>query len=161
MSAENPRSAVSARQAQIYGESWSDRLHRLMAGYHLSQARLAAVIGLSAPMLSQLITGQRTKISNPAVYGRVVALEEALADPSFPARGPEQVAELLERTAASQPVLSTRTAVTPGRSADDRAAVVAHLAALAHAGSLRAAADAARATAPALAELLEDAAGRS
>ena len=69
------------QQRALYGESWADRLGRLMAAYRLSQARLAGVIGLSAPMLSQLITGHRVKISNPAVFGRIVRLEEMLVDP--------------------------------------------------------------------------------
>ena len=81
---DSPRShqqSVSAQQLAIYGESWADRFGRLLTGFGLSQSRLAAVIGLSAPMMSQLITGQRVKISNPAVYGRIVRLEELLPPP--------------------------------------------------------------------------------
>ena len=73
--------SVNAQQLQMYGENWADRLGRLLRGYGISQSRLAAVIGLSAPMISQLITGARVKISNPAVYGRIVRLEELLASP--------------------------------------------------------------------------------
>ena len=67
------------QQRALYGESWAGRLGRLMAAYGLSQARLAGVIGLSAPMLSQLVTGHRVKISNPSVFGRIVRLEELMA----------------------------------------------------------------------------------
>ncbi len=73
--------SISAQQLQMYGENWADRFGRLLRGYEISQSRLAAVIGLSAPMISQLITGARVKISNPAVYGRIVRLEELLAAP--------------------------------------------------------------------------------
>ncbi len=157
MDPENARASASARQTEIYGESWAVRLRRLMDAYGVSQARLAAVIGLSAPMLSQLISGQRVKISNPAVYGRIVGLEEALADPAFATRQPEQIADLLDRTAASQPVLSTRVAAGAVESTAGPALADA-LAALAGPGALTAAADAVRRTAPALAAVLDAAA---
>ena len=51
----------------------------LLAAYRISQARLAGALGLSPPMLSQLMSGQRAKISNPAVFGRLVRLEELAA----------------------------------------------------------------------------------
>ena len=155
---EDARSAASARQTEIYGESWSDRLHRLMTAYRLSQVRLAPVIGLSAPMLSQLISGQRVKISNPAVYGRIVTLEEAAAAPDFRSRTAAQMADLLARTAASQPVLSTRTTAAPQLPGDH---VVDALAALAPPAALTAAADTVRSAAPALAAVLDAAAGRA
>ena len=44
--------------------------------YGLSQRALAQTLGLSAPMLSQLASGQRIKIGSPAVYARLVMLEE-------------------------------------------------------------------------------------
>jgi hypothetical protein len=93
----------------MYGENWADRFGRLLRGYGISQSRLAAVIGLSAPMLSQLISGQRVKISNPAVYGRVVRLEEQLADPAFQSGDPGQLGRVLDEVASSQPALTTMT----------------------------------------------------
>ena len=102
---------ADARQRELYGESWSERLSRLMGTYHLSQARLAAVIGLSAPMLSQLITGHRVKISNPAVFGRIVRLEQLQDDPRVVQGDPVQLAAILEEVAASSPVLTT--VITP------------------------------------------------
>jgi len=104
-----PGGPTVTRQVDLYGLSWSDRLHRLMAAYRLTQARLAAVIGLSAPMLSQLISGQRVKISNPAVYGRVVGLEEQLAHPGVQAGDPAVLAKVLDEVAASHPALTTMT----------------------------------------------------
>jgi len=53
-----------------------DLFRRLIADLGLNQGRLAGVLGLSAPMLSQLMSGQRAKIGNPAVVQRVQALQE-------------------------------------------------------------------------------------
>ncbi|GAA2085592.1 DNA-binding protein [Streptomyces albiaxialis] len=53
---------------------------RLIEDLGLNQARLATVLGLSAPMLSQLMSGQRAKIGNPAVVQRVQALQELAAE---------------------------------------------------------------------------------
>lgn len=160
------------RQRELYGESWSQRLRRLMAAYGLSQARLAGVIGLSAPMLSQLITGHRVKISNPAVYGRIVRLEELLDDPRVGAGDATVIAGVLDEVAASRPVLTTRSMPGPtdarpreagahstaGADVSD-ADVAGHLAGLARREHLLAAADAAEsAGGPALAALLRDAA---
>jgi len=49
------------RQIEWYGEPLGDRFGRLLARLSLSQAQLAGVLGLSAPMLSQLMSGQRSK----------------------------------------------------------------------------------------------------
>ncbi len=49
---------------------------RLIEDLGLNQARLAGVLGLSAPMLSQLMSGQRAKIGNPAVVQRVQLLQD-------------------------------------------------------------------------------------
>lgn len=128
-------------------------------------------------MLSQLITGHRVKITNPAVYGRIVRLEELLDDPRVVAGDATMIAGVLDEVAASRPVLTTRsmwvpTDATP-RDADAHsrsdahvsdadtsdADVARHLAGLARRDHLLAAADAAEsAGGPALAALLRDAA---
>jgi transcriptional regulator with XRE-family HTH domain len=59
-----------------YGEPLGDLFRRLIAELGLNQARLAGVLGLSAPMLSQLMSGQRAKIGNPVVVQRLQALQE-------------------------------------------------------------------------------------
>ena len=81
------------------------------------QVRLAGVLGLSAPMLSQLMSGQRAKIGNPAVYARVVRLEELLDEPRIAAGEPNELARVLAEVAASHPVLTTRTATTAPQAA--------------------------------------------
>lgn len=75
--------SVLEQQIALYGEPLGTRFGRVMQAYDLSQRRLAATLGLSAPMLSQLISGKRTKIGNPAVYERLVLLEQrsSEADP--------------------------------------------------------------------------------
>jgi transcriptional regulator with XRE-family HTH domain len=115
-------------------------LNRLLQGYRLSQARLAAVIGLSAPMLSQLISGQRLQTSNPAVDGRVVRLEELLDDPNIAGGDPAELTRVLAEVAASHPVLTTRTAGTapqPVDAVDPRTLVVGYLAGVAEPAQLR------------------------
>lgn len=94
---------VLGAQTEMYGEPLGQRFGRLLAAYGVSQARLAAVLGLSPPMLSQLMSGQRAKISNPAVFGRLVRLEElagGIADPAA-----REAA--LEDVRASRPTLHT------------------------------------------------------
>ena len=160
--------SVNAQQLQMYGENWADRFGRLLRGYRISQSRLAGVIGLSAPMLSQLISGQRVKISNPAVYGRVVRLEEQLADQAVQSGDPRELARVLDDVAASSPSLTTMTVrqtTQPGSAeriaaADD--SLAAQLSALASRDQLRVAARAAAdAGAGALAGALDEAADLS
>ncbi|MEO9246980.1 hypothetical protein ABDK96_04740 [Citricoccus nitrophenolicus] len=131
----------------------SQRFGDLMAAYRISQRSLARVLGLSAPMLSQLINAQRIKIGNPAVYERFVMLEERQDEPDLQ--------RVLDEVQASEPVLTTHSARSrrleagpvPGA---DPAAQVGRLAT---AEQLRATAEAARAAdAAELAALLDRAA---
>jgi transcriptional regulator with XRE-family HTH domain len=73
---EAAASRALEQQRGWYGEPLGDVFRRLIGELGLNQARLAAVLGLSAPMLSQLMSGQRAKIGNPAVIQRLVALRE-------------------------------------------------------------------------------------
>jgi predicted transcriptional regulator len=74
--------AERAREQQTtwYGEPLGALFRRLITDLGLNQARLAIVLGLSAPMLSQLMSGQRAKIGNPAVVQRVRALQDLAAE---------------------------------------------------------------------------------
>ena len=73
--------ASTNAQVDLYGATWATRFQALRSAYGLSQRSLAATVGLSAPMVSQLVSGQRVKISNPSVLARIVRLEECLSDP--------------------------------------------------------------------------------
>ncbi|MDI5964326.1 helix-turn-helix transcriptional regulator [Streptomyces sp. SL13] len=75
----SPQDAAGRARAQQqgwYGESLGELFRGLMDALGLNQARLAALLGLSAPMLSQLMSGHRAKIGNPAVVARLAALRE-------------------------------------------------------------------------------------
>lgn len=63
------------QQRALYGNTLAERFGEVMEKYGLSQRALAKVLGVSAPMLSQLIGAKRIKIGNPAVYGRLIMLE--------------------------------------------------------------------------------------
>lgn len=66
------------RQAQreAYGAPLAETFRALMGDFALTQAGLARVLGISPPMLSQLIGARRVKIGNPAVLHRLQALRE-------------------------------------------------------------------------------------
>ncbi|WP_369266072.1 helix-turn-helix domain-containing protein [Streptomyces harbinensis] len=82
MDSAQQEATEKAREQQTtwYGEPLGTLFRRLIADLGLNQARLAVVLGLSAPMLSQLMSGQRAKIGNPAVVQRVRALQELATD---------------------------------------------------------------------------------
>lgn len=79
------------QQRELYGEPLGELMRRIAGTLGLTQARLAEAIGLSAPMLSQLMSGQRVKIGNPAVVSRLHSLdllvsrvnEEGLPEPQI------------------------------------------------------------------------------
>jgi transcriptional regulator with XRE-family HTH domain len=95
--AEDTVARNRALQSQWYGEPLVLRFRRLLDRLGLSQANLAAVLGLSAPMLSQLMSGQRAKISNPAVINRLLAVEGLADDPGLDDLGEGELEERLRR----------------------------------------------------------------
>ena len=68
--------AHAARDLQrtLYGAPLHELVGQVAAAFGLSQAGVARVLGLSAPMLSQLVSGHRVKIGNPAAVHRLQAL---------------------------------------------------------------------------------------
>ncbi|WP_207938948.1 helix-turn-helix domain-containing protein [Actinomadura darangshiensis] len=93
--AEDTVARNRALQTEWYGEPLGDRVRPLLGRLGLSQSGLAGVLGLSAPMLSQLMSGQRAKISNPAVLHRLMAVEDMVAAPAFGALAPAEIKERL------------------------------------------------------------------
>jgi transcriptional regulator with XRE-family HTH domain len=85
-------------QRRLYGEPLGDRLRRLLAALDVSQAVLAETLGVSSPMLSQLMSGRRAKIGSPAVLGRLEMLEARVV-----AGSAQHVAPLLAEVRAAQP----------------------------------------------------------
>lgn len=76
--AEADPAAVLARnrdqQAAVYGEPLGNLFGRVGEQLGLTQARIAGILGLSAPMLSQLASAHRVKIGNPVAVQRLQAL---------------------------------------------------------------------------------------
>lgn len=119
------------RQVGLYGLTRADRLHGLMAAQRLTQGRLAAVIGLSVPRVTQLISGRRVKISNPAVNTRMVRLEEMAGSPSVAAGDPAEIARVLADVTTATPTLTTVAVPVQPPGPGERAQAVRHLAAVA------------------------------
>jgi predicted transcriptional regulator len=106
-------------QRSWYGEPLGALFRRLIDDLGLNQARLAAVLGLSAPMLSQLMSGQRAKIGNPAVVQRVQALQDLasqVADGSVSAAEATDRMDEIKRTQGGS-VLSSSTQNSTGSGA--------------------------------------------
>jgi transcriptional regulator with XRE-family HTH domain len=161
--ADDPVDRNRARQAEWYGEPLGDRLGRLRHTLGLSQAVLADILGLSAPMLSQLMSGQRAKIGNPAVFGRLVAVEAIASDPYRATWSSDELRARLEsvrvQPATTSSVLRTPLAhpehrPDPGPRPDPVAVVQALLRSVASAGEIEGAARLLDAAYPELAHLL-------
>lgn len=98
-----------ALQRQWYGEPLGDRVRRLVVAFRISQAQLAEVLGISAPMLSQVMSGRRAKIGNPSVLARLVMLERKVLIAGVAAGEGEAIAQALEDVRHSQPSLGRDT----------------------------------------------------
>ena len=94
-----------AQQREWYGEPLGDRVRRLVVAFDVSQAQLAEVLGLSPPMLSQLMSGRRGKIGNPAVLARMVMLERRVLTPSVASGDPAGIRRALEEVRDSRPTV--------------------------------------------------------
>lgn len=141
-----------ALQREWYGEPLGDRVRRLVVAFDVSQANLAEVLGISAPMLSQVMSGRRAKIGNPAVLARLIMLERKVLIPDVAAGKREALQRALDDVRASRPsVTRDNLPVDVGRT--DRVAVAA-LRRVADPGDLTAAADLLNGKFPDLAELL-------
>jgi transcriptional regulator with XRE-family HTH domain len=96
-----------ALQTEWYGEPLGDRVRPLLGRLGMSQSGLAGVLGLSAPMLSQLMSGQRAKISNPAVLHRLMAVEDLVAGPAFDTLTAAGIKARLEEIKAESPATTS------------------------------------------------------
>ncbi|SEN43714.1 DNA-binding protein [Actinacidiphila rubida] len=159
-----PEPATRAREARElqrgwYGEPLGDLFRRLIADLGLqNQVRLAGVLGLSAPMLSQLMSGQRAKIGNPVVVQRLQMLQELAWQVAEGSTGPTEAGARMDqiRKWGGASVLGTAhsTAGRPG-AASPREVVHGIQAVLRSVASADEIADAARALAPSHAHLAE------
>lgn len=90
-----------AAQVELYGEPLGDLFGRITAGLGVSQAQLARILGMSPPMLSQLGSGKRAKIGNPAVQRRLSEIVELLDDVRSGAVSGDDLAAALEQVRES------------------------------------------------------------
>ncbi|MGW7686423.1 helix-turn-helix domain-containing protein [Kribbella sp. NPDC054772] len=146
-------------QLEWYGEPLGERFRRLLDLLNLSQAQFAGLLGLSAPMLSQLMSGQRAKISNPAVLSRLLQLEATVNDPGWSRLPPaEQARRLDEIRGAQRSTLTvdhgTGPAAAPAVAPDPVAAIQSLLRDIASASDLQGASELLDADYPELAEAL-------
>ncbi len=144
--------ANRARQRELYGAPLGDRVRHLTARLGVSQARLARVLGISPAMLSQLVSGRRVKIGDPAVLARLRALDRGRAA-HVTARDPQAVEKLLIDIAG----MRWHWTGSRGGEAPPTAAEV--LRGVAEPGRLAAAAAALGSAFPEVAEVLRQAAG--
>lgn len=98
-----------ARQIELYGEPLQDVLGRCARALNLTQARVSELLGISAPMLSQLINGHRIKIGNPAAAQRLQWMTQISHQVEAGTLSlPDALAEL-QRNADSSEALGTTT----------------------------------------------------
>jgi len=116
MDAAQQEATARARELQRnwYGEPLGALFRKLIEDLGLNQARLAGVLGLSAPMLSQLMSGQRAKIGNPAVVQRVQLLQDLAGQVADGSVSAAEATERMEEIKKSQggSVLSNTTTTT-------------------------------------------------
>lgn len=101
-------------QRQWYGEPLGDRARRLVVAFRISQAHLAEVLGISAPMLSQVMSARRAKIGNPSVLARLVMLERKVFVPGVAAGESEAIEQALADVRDSHPSVGRDLPVRPG-----------------------------------------------
>ena len=90
------------QQTELYGEPLGELMRRIGGALGLTQARLAETIGLSAPMLSQLMSAQRVKIGNPAVVPALHSLDELVGASGRPeGLEPAEIAAALDQIRGS------------------------------------------------------------
>lgn len=93
--------AHRASQAQLYGEPLSAIIESIGSSLGLTQGRIANVLGLSAPMLSHLVSARRVKIGNPMAHTRLLQLRALASDVADGRLSAEQAETVLPQIAAS------------------------------------------------------------
>lgn len=103
------------QQTELYGQPLGELLGGIAGQLGLNQVRLAAILGLSAPMLSQLMSARRAKIGNPEAAQRLQALLGLSGEVAAGRVGGEQIAARLAAIGVQAGALSTASnAVRPG-----------------------------------------------
>lgn len=100
-----PESDKIAVQRRLYGEPIGVLVRRVTGELGLNQSRVAEILGLSPPMLSQLVSGHRVKIGNPLAVARLQSLLGLVDEAATLSR--DAVARRLEEIRQHQGTLST------------------------------------------------------
>ena len=110
--------ANRAAQRELYGEPLGDVLGRCRAVLQLNQSRLAALLGISAPMLSQVMSAQRIKIGNPNAVRRLQVMVECVAGVEAGGLTIEQaLAEVADAGASGEALTGTARRTSPRETA--------------------------------------------
>lgn len=144
-------------QAQLYGAPLATVIEGIGHNLGLTQGRIAQVLGLSAPMLSHLVSGRRVKIGNPMAHARLTQLRSLAEDVASGRVSPEQAAAVVPQIAASQDSWTTSHSLAAAAAPDETTIVrdVQELfRAVADAADWLAAAETVAADHPAIAEVL-------
>ncbi|GAA2905039.1 hypothetical protein GCM10010472_74100 [Pseudonocardia halophobica] len=88
------------RQRALYGTPLAERVHRMLRVLGITQGTLAATLGMSPAMLSQLVSAKRVKIGDPAVLARLLLLDGRCAAGPV---APEDVSALLDEVRTASP----------------------------------------------------------
>lgn len=103
------------QQTELYGEPLGELVRRVAGPLGLTQGALAQVIGLSAPMLSQLMSAQRVKIGNPAVVSRLQALDQLAQRASTGEITPDDIPAELDGIRGATGAFTRSTPTKPAR----------------------------------------------
>jgi transcriptional regulator with XRE-family HTH domain len=145
------------QQTEWYGEPLGERVRRLIERLDVSQTAFADILGLSAPMLSQLMSGHRAKISNPAVLSRLMAVEALVTGSDFdllPAREVRDRLDAIRQDAMATPSTTRIPVASAPAPADPVLVIQALLRSAASAGEIESAAALLDAGFPELATIL-------
>ena len=108
--------AVAELQREWFGRPLSELFGQIIEACGLTQAQLADCLGMSAPMVSQLMSGRRAKPGNPLVQERIVEFGRALDDYQSHRIDLDQLRSLVTSSGApvaSRTSISHRTAGAP------------------------------------------------
>lgn len=114
-----------AAQVALYGAPLGDLCRHLMTALGLTQAQLATTIGLSAPMLSQLMSAQRVKIGNPAAVQRMQAMSALVDDVEAGRVSTDDVGAHLDEIRTVSGILTTTSSRITGTGSTSDADLVA------------------------------------
>lgn len=111
-------SANRAQQAALYGAPLGEVIGHCAGVLGLRQQEVAALLGLSAPMVSQLMSARRIKIANPVAAERLRTMVELVAQVDDGLLDADEVLARMHQPAA--PLTSTtRTSARAAQTSDE------------------------------------------